>query len=330
MLTKRCRRLIVAGTTAAAFAPAAITAHAQAAFPAKPVRIIVGMVPGGFTDTSTRIVGSKLADALGQQILVENRPGANAFIAADITAKSAPDGYTLFMSHPGLTTNTLLFEKYPLNPLKDFTAVSLIANIPNILVVHPTVPARTMKELLALARARPEILTQASSGRGSPGHLGGAMLQQMTQTRFVHIPYKGSGAAMIDLIGGHVDLSFPTISAGGSHVRAGRLRVLGITSAKRSPLLPEVPTIAEAGVPGFEIVGWYGIVGPAGMPKDVVARLSSEIARALKTPEVREKMDKEGAELIGSTSAEFTAFLKADLDKWTKVIKAAKISPVRM
>jgi len=156
------------------------------------------------------------------------------------------------------------------------------------------------------------------------------MLSQMTQTRFVHIPYKGSGAAMIDLIGGHVDLSFPTISAGGAHVRAGRLRALGITSAKRSPLMPELPTIAEAAVPGFEIVGWYGIVGPAGMPKDVVARLSSEIARALKTPEVREKMDKEGAELIGSTSAEFTAFLKADLDKWTKVIKAAKISPVRM
>src|SRR3990167_9561135 len=200
MLTRRCGRLIIAGMAAAAFAHAPVTTQAQTAYPAKSVRIIVGMVPGGFTDTSTRIVGSKLADALGQQILVENRPGANAFIAADITAKSAPDGYTLFMSHPALTTNTLLFEKYPLNPLKDFTAVSLIANIPNILVVHPTVPALTMKELLALARARPEILTQASSGRGSPGHLGGAMLSQMTQTRFVHIPYKGSGAAMIDLI----------------------------------------------------------------------------------------------------------------------------------
>ena len=330
MLTRRCRQSILTGMAAVAVAQAAVTAQAQTTYPAKPVRILVGMVPGGFTDTSTRIVASKLADALGQQIIVENRPGANAYIAADLTAKSAPDGYTLFMSHPGLTTNPLLFKKYPLDPLKDFSAVSLIAFIPNILVVHPSVPARSMQELLALARARPENLTQASSGRGSPGHLGGEMLQQMTQTRFVHVPYKGSGAAMVDLIGGHVDLSFPTISAGGLHVRAGKLRALGITSAKRSPLMPDLPTIAEAGVPGFEIVGWYGIVGPAGMPKAVVTRLSTDIAGALKTPVVRDRMLKEGAELIGSSPEEFTAFLTKDVAKWTKVIKAANILPVGM
>ena len=325
-----CSRLIITGVAAVAFAHAAATAQAQTAYPAKPVRLLVGMVPGGFTDTSARIVGPKLADALGQQIIVENRPGANAFIAGDLTAKSAPDGYTIFMSHPGLTTNPLLYDKYPLDPLKDFTAVSLVAIIPNILVVHPSVPARSVKELLALARARPETLTQASSGTGSPGHLGGELLQQLTQTRFVHIPYKGSGAALIDLVGGHVDLSFPTISAGTPQVKAGRLRILGITSARRSPLLPEVPTIAEAGVPGFEIVGWYGIVGPAGMPKDVVTRLNTELARALKTPEVRERMLREGAEPIGSSPEEFTAYLAEELRKWAKVIKAANIRPSQM
>ena len=329
MAAVSCSRLII-GTVAVAFAHAAVTTQAQTAYPAKPVRLLVGMVPGGFTDTSARIVAPKLADALGEQIIVENRPGANGLIAGELTAKAAPDGYTLFMAHPGLTTNPLLYDKYPLDPLKDFTAVSLVAIIPNILVVHPSVPARSMKELLALARARPGTLTQASSGTGSPGHLAGALLQQMTDTRFIHVPYKGSGAALIDLLGGHVDLSFPTISAGLSQVKAGRLRALGITSAKRSPLLPELPTIAEAGVPGFEIVGWYGIVGSAGMPKDVVARLNSEIARLLKTPEVRERMLKEGAEPVGDSAEEFAAFLAADVRKWTKVIKAANIRPSQL
>lgn len=330
MVVIRCSRFMVAGFVALALGHFALTAQAQATYPAKSVRLLVGMVPGGFTDTSARIVAPKLAEALGQQIVVENRPGANGLIAGDLVAKSLPDGYTLFMSQPGLTTNPLLYDKYPLDPLKDFTAISLVAVIPNILVVHPSVPAKSMKELLALARARPDTLTQASSGTGSPGHLAGALLQQMTQVRFVHVPYKGSGAALIDLLGGHVDLSFPTISAGRAQVNAGRLRVLGITSAKRSPLLPEVPTIAEAGVPGFEIVGWYGIVGAAGMPKDVVSRLHTEIARLLKTPEVRERMLKEGAEPIGNSPEEFAAFLAADLRKWATVIKAAGIRPSQL
>lgn len=330
MADTSCSRLIMGVVAAVALAHAAVTAQAQTAYPAKPVRLLVGMVPGGFTDTSARIVAPKLADALGQQIIVENRPGANGLIAGDLTAKSAPDGYTLFMSQPGLTTNPLLYDKYPLDPLKDFTAVSLVAVIPNILVVHPSVPVRSMKELLALARARPETLTQASSGTGSPGHLAGALLQQLTNTRFIHVPYKGSGAALIDLLGGHVDLSFPTISASLPLIKAGRLRALGITSVKRSSLLPELPTIAEAGVPGFEIVGWYGIVGATGMPKDVVARLSTEIARLLKTPEVRERMLKEGAEPVGSSPEEFSAYLAADQSKWAKVIKAANIRPSQL
>ena len=325
MADTSCSRLIITGLAAATLGHAAAPAQAQTAYPAKPVRMLVGMVPGGLSDTSARIVAPKLAEFLGQQIIVENRPGANGLIAGDLTAKSAPDGYTIFMSQPGLTTNPLLYEKYPLDPLKDFTAVSLVAVIPNIFVVHPTVPVKTMKEMLALARTRPDTLTQASSGTGSPGHLAGALLQQMTNTRFIHVPYKGSGAALIDLLGGHVDLSFPTISASQPHIKSGRLRALGITSVKRSSLLPELPTIAEAGVPGFEIVGWYGIVGATGMPKDVVARLNTEIVRLLKTPEVRERLLREGAEPVGSSPEEFAAYLAADQSKWAKVIKAANI-----
>lgn len=320
-----CGRLVIAGVAAVAFAHAVATARAQTTYPAKPVRILVGFVPGGFADRTARTVGQKLGETLGQQVIVENRPGANGLIAGDLTAKSAPDGYTLFMSAAGLTTNPILYhDKMQHDPLKDFTAVSLVAVVPNILVVHPSVPARSIKELFALARSRPETLTQATAGTGSPGHLTGELLQQMTQYRFVHVPYKGSGAALIDLIGGQVDLSFPVISSGLPFVKARKLRALGITSAKRSPLLPEVPTIAEV-VPGFEVVGWNGIVGPAGMPKDVISRLSTEIARILKTPDVRERMLKEGAESIGSSSEEFTAFLAEDLRKWTKVIKAANI-----
>lgn len=324
-----CSRLIIAGVAAVAFAHAAVTAQAQTTYPVKPVRILAGFAPGGFTDVSARIVGPKLADALGQQVIVENRPGANGLIAADLTAKSAPDGYTLLMSSAGLTTNPMLYhDKIQRDPLKDFTAVSLVAVIPNILVVHPSVPARSMKELLALAHSRP--LTQATTATGAPGHLTGELLRQMTQYRFVHVPYKGSGPALIDLIGGHVDLSFPSLSSGLPFVKSGKLRALGLTSAKRSPLLPEVPAIAEAGVPGFEVVGWFGMVGPAGMPKDVVSRLSAEMARILRTPDVHERMLRERAEPIGNSSEEFAAFLAEDLRKWTKVIKTANIRPTQL
>ena len=320
------RRFVVAGMAGAAVVTAG-TALAQTPYPVKPVRMLVGFVPGGFTDLAGRIVGQKLAEALGQQVIVENRTGANGFIASDLTAKSAPDGYTIFMSSAGLTTNPILQDKTQRDPLKEFSALSLVAAIPNILVVHPGVPVKTVKELLALARSRPDTLTQASSGTGSPGHLSGELLQQMTKVRFLHVPYKGSGAALIDLLGGHVDLSVPTISAALPHVKSGKLRTLGITSATRSPLLPEVVTISEAGVPGYEVVGWYGLVGPAGMPKDVITRLSSEVARILKLPDVREKMLNEGAEPVGNTPEEFAAFLAEDLRKWTKVIKAANIRP---
>ena len=318
------RRSPLAVLAIAVLAQLATVAAAQPSYPVKPLRILVGFVPGGFTDTSARIVGQRLADALGQQVIVENRPGANGLIAGDLAAKSAPDGYTLFMTSPGLTTNPILYTRLRHDPVKDFTAISIVAEIPNVLVVHPAVPARSIGELFALARSKPGTLTQSSAGIGSPGHLSGELLQIMKKMKFVHVPYKGA-QSVIDLIGGHVDLSFPSISSSIVFIRDGKLRALGVTSAKRSPLLPDVPSIGEKEVPGYASVGWYGIVGPAGIPKPVVTTLNREIVRILQNAEVRERLAREGAVPVINSPEEFSAFIADDHRKWTKVIKAANI-----
>jgi tripartite-type tricarboxylate transporter receptor subunit TctC len=318
------RRPSMAMLAAAALAQFATCATAQTSYPAKPVRLLVGFVPGGFTDTSARIVGQKLGETLGQQIIIENRPGANGLIAGDLTAKSAPDGYTLFMTSPGLTTNPILYTRLRHDPVADFTAISLVAEIPNVLVVHPAVPARTIGELFALARSKPDTLTQSSAGTGSPGHLSGELLQMMMKVRFIHVPYKGA-QSVIDLIGGHIDLSFPSISSSIAFIREGKLRALGVTSAKRSPLLPDVPAIGEKEVPGYSSVGWYGIVGPAGIPKPIVAALNTEIVQIIQNAEVRERLSREGAVPMSNTPEEFSAFIADDHRKWAKVIKAANI-----
>jgi tripartite-type tricarboxylate transporter receptor subunit TctC len=300
--------------------------HAQTTYPVKPLRILAGFAPGGFADTSARIVAQKLSAAWGQQVVVENRTGANGLIAGDVTAKSAPDGYTLYMTSAGLLINPMLYVKLPRDPLKDFTAVTLVADIPNVLVVHPSVPARNVKELLALARAKPGTLTQASAGAGSPGHLSGELLQQMTQVKFIHVPYKGTGPALIDLLGGHIDLSFPSISASVAQIKEGKLRALGVTKAKRVPMLPDVPPIGDS-VPSYEVVGWYGIVGPAAMPREITLKISTEISRMLATEAVRSRFMREGAEPVGGTPESFAAFLAQDQAKWAKVVKAANIKP---
>ena len=318
-------RFVKSLVLAAFIATPAASVMAQSGFPSKPIHLLVGFVPGGFTDMSGRIVAQRLSDALGQQVIVENRPGANGGIAAELTARAAPDGYTFYMASPGHTTNPIMQSKTQYDPIKDFTPITLFADIPNVLVTHPLVPARSLRDLLALARAKPGYLTRESSGIGSPGHLSGELLQMLTQTKFVHVPYKGSGAAFSDLVGGHVDLSFPSTASAFPHVAAGRLRALGVTSGKRSPAYPDVPTIAEAGVPGFDVVGWYGLLGPARMPKDVLARLSTEIIRIAKNPEVRELLKKRGATAVGSTPEEFAAFITTDHAKWSKVVKAANI-----
>ena len=318
------RRSPLAVLAIAVLAQLATVAVAQPSYPVKPLRILVGFVPGGFTDTSARIVGQKLGDALGQQVIIENRPGANGLIAGDLAAKSAPDGYTLFMTSPGLTTNPILYTRLRHDPVKDFTAISIVAEIPNVLVVHPAVPARSIGELFALARSKPGTLTQSSAGIGSPGHLSGELLQIMKKMKFVHVPYKGA-QSVIDLIGGHVDLSFPSISSSIVFIRDGKLRALGVTSAKRSPLLPDVPSIGEKEVPGYASVGWYGIVGPAGIPKPVVTTLNREIVRILQNAEVRERLAREGAVPVINSPEEFSAFIANDHRKWAKVIKAANI-----
>ncbi len=314
------RFAVVAG---AALCSAPVTVLAQP-YPSKVVRILAGFTPGGFADSSARVVAQRLSAAWGQQVIVENRPGANGLIAGDLTAKSAPDGHTLFMSSAGLTINPMLYTRQQRDPLKDFTAVSLVAGIPNVLVVHPTVPVKNVKDLLAIARTKTGALTQASAGAGSPGHLSGELLQLMAKVKFIHVPYKGTGPALMDLLGGHVDLSFPSIAASVPLIKEGKLRGVGITMAKRSPMLPEVPPIGDS-VAGYEVVGWYGIVGPANIPKDVTAKINTEIARMLTVPEVRERFMREGAEPIGGTPEEFSAFLARDQVKWAKVIQMANI-----
>jgi tripartite-type tricarboxylate transporter receptor subunit TctC len=291
----------------------------------KPLRIYIGFVPGGFTDIAGRIVAQELSEAFGVQVIADNRPGANGAIAAELTARAAADGYTFYMASPGHTTNVILQSKARYDPVKDFTPLTLFAEIPNVLVVNPSVPARSMKEFLALARTRKGQLTQASSGIGSPGHLTGELLQALTGVKFVHVPYKGSGAMISDLLGGQVDFSFPSTAAALPHVQRGRMRALGISSNRRSQAYPDVPTIAESGVAGFHVIGWYGVFGPARMPKDITAILSSELARIARKSEVRARLLTQGAEPVGNTADEFATFVAADYDKWLKVIRAANI-----
>lgn len=321
------RRQVLALPLAAASALHLPGAFAQGGYPDKPIKILVGFAPGGFTDVAARLIGQKLAESLGQPVVVENRPGANGLIASDATAKSPADGYTLFMSSLGLTTNPLLVERVHYDPVKGFTPISLLAMVPNVLVANPGVPANNLKELLALARSRKAPLTQASAGNGSPGHLSGALLQVMTKIRLDHVPYKGSGPAMNDLLGGHVDISFPTIPTALPQVRSGKLKAIAVTGAKRSPMMPEVPTIAEAGVPGYDTGGWYGLVAPPGLPKDIADLLSAEVVKIMKMPDVRERFISEAADPIGSNGPEMAAFLARDFKRWTQVVKAANIKP---
>ncbi len=314
------------GTVAVLLATGAAPVYAQSAaqpYPSRPARIIAGYSPGGSTDIMARIVAQKLTEALQQQVVVENRTGANGNIAAEAAAKAAPDGYTLLMAANGLTINPSLYKKVPYNPVKDFSPITLFALIPNVLVVHPALPAKSIKELIALARARPDQLSHGSSGTGAPGHLAGEVFKLMAKVRFIHIAYKGSSQAVIDLMGGHVQLAFPTIPVVTQHIRSGKLRALGVTSLKRSASLPDTPTIDEAGVRGYEVVGWYGVLAPAGVPREIIARLNAEIGKALRTPELQERLLRDGAEPVGSTPDEFRAYIEADVVKWAKVIDAA-------
>jgi tripartite-type tricarboxylate transporter receptor subunit TctC len=298
-------------------------AHAQS-YPAKPVRIVVPVAPGGATDTLTRILAQSLTTHWSQQVVVENRPGAGSNVAFEFVAKSAPDGYTLLMAQLPLAANISLYPKLGYDPVRDFAPVVLVAHSSSVLAVHPSVPARSLREMIALAKARPGQLTYASSGNGTSPHLSAELLKSMAGINMVHIPYKGAGMVMNDLLGGHVDLAFVSFTSVLPMLKANRLRALAITSAKRSPLMPELPTFAEAGLVGYVVTGWYGVVAPAGTPRAVVDRLNKDIAAVSAGPEVAKAMAAQGLDSAEANSPEaFAGFLRSEIDRWSKVIKAA-------
>jgi len=304
---------------------AGIGAHVSsyAQYPTKAVRFILPFPPGGGTDTLARILGGKLAEGLGQQVVLDNRPGAGANIGAEIAAKSPPDGYTLLMSNVAHAINATLYSKLNYNFLRDFAPVSLLASTPNIVVVHPSIPARSVKELVALAKARPNQLDFASSGSGSSAHLAGVLFQQLAGVQMNHIPYKGGGPAVVALVGGQVAIGFATTPSVIGHIKAGKLRGLAVTGPKRSPSTPELPTVSEAGVKGYEVTGWYGMLVPTGTPKEVIARLHAESNKVIRLPDVKERIEAAGFETLGTSPEEFGAFMKSEVEKWAKVVKAS-------
>ncbi|MDB5810565.1 MAG: transporter substrate-binding protein [Betaproteobacteria bacterium] len=285
---------------------------------------MVPVATGGATDIVTRALANRLTLAVGQQVLVDNRPGGGSNVGFEVAAKSPPDGYTLLMAQPAFTVNVSLYKKLAYDPLRDFSAITLAATGANVLVVHPSVPAYTLKEFIALAKAKPGQLNYASSGNGTTPHLSGELFNSMTGVKIVHIPYKGAGASVVDLLGGHVDLAFLSLSSVVPQLKAGKLRALAITSAKRSALMPELPTFAEAGLNGYEVTGWYGVLAPAGTPREIINRLHADITRALATGEMVQSLNASGLEPAPSNSPEqFTAFLQAEISKWAKVVKAS-------
>ena len=291
-------------------------------YPSKSIRIIVPWTPGGTTDVLARILGQRLSESFGQQVLIDNRPGASGQIGTDVVAKAAPDGYTLLLgtTAPNSTAPSL-YAKLPYDPVKDFAPISLIALTFYVLSVTPSLPAKNIQELVRLAKARPGELNFSSPGNGTPNHLSGEMFKTRTGIQMQHIPFKGSVQAIADVIGGQIPLNFENIAVVLPHVKAGKVRALGVTSAQRTPFLPELPTIAESGYPGFEAVGWFGFLAPAQIPKDVLTNLNSETVRILNAPEVNTKIAALGAQVRPTTPAEFDAFNREQIQKWGKVIK---------
>jgi tripartite-type tricarboxylate transporter receptor subunit TctC len=295
-------------------------------YPTKPVRLIVPFPAGGGTDIFARLVGRKMGDNMGQTFVVDNRAGASGIIGCEVVAKSAPDGYTLLMGTTGThTTNPAVFSKLPYDPLKDFTPISLVAESPFVLLVHPSLPVRSVKDLIAFARMRPGQLTYASSGTGSSSHLGFELFNLMAGIKGVHVPYKGLPPAMLDTISGYVTMTWNSITASAPYIRNKQVRALGIGSAKRSALMPEIPTISESGLTGFELGSWYGLFAPAGTSPEIVRRVRSEVVKAINDPGLKEQFVALSAEPIGSTSAEFATVLRRDLAKWAKVARQANV-----
>jgi len=294
-------------------------------YPAKAVRILVGFAPGGGTDIMARAVGAKMTESVKQQFIVENRPGANANVAAKLAAEAPADGYTiLFMSVAHIMSKPV-YKNLGYDIERDFTPITVVSEVSNVFAAHPSLPAKSVKELIALARAKPGELTYATSGVASPEHFAGEMFKMMTKTDLLPVPYKGGGPIAIDLMAGHVMTSFSTMPPIIPHVRAGRVRAIAVTTAKRAPVLPDVPTIAESGVPGYAMSTWYGAVVPTKTPREIVVKLNQEILKALADPEVKERLALLGADIVASSPEQTAAIFKADLAKYTKVAQAANI-----
>jgi tripartite-type tricarboxylate transporter receptor subunit TctC len=290
--------------------------------------MVIPFAPGASNDITARLIAPKLSDALGQSVVVDNRGGAGGVLGADLVAKSQPDGYTLLMGSPGpLTVNPALLPNLPYQPKRDFVPVTLLAIVPSILEVNPALPVKSVQELIALARATPGKLNYASAGVGSVPHLAGELFKLLAKVEIVHVPYKGSSPAITDLMGGQVSMFFDNMASAVPYVKAGRLRALAITSPKRSAVMPDLPTMIEGGVPGYEAYSWNGVVAPAGTPPTAVKRLAAEIAAVLASPEIREKMKGLGAEVVASSPAEFASFMEKESAKWGRVVREANIKP---
>ena len=295
-------------------------------YPARPVRMVIGFPPGGGTDIVGRIVAQKLAEGLGQPVLVENRGGASGQIAAELVAKAPPDGYTIMMAHiTAISILPTLVPKLPYDAQKDFAPISLVAIGPNVLVVHPLLPVKTVKDLVALAKAKPGQLQYAATGSGTVQHLAAELFKLQAKVDILHVPYKGSGQSIVDVVAGHVHLTFDSVPPVLPHIRSGKLRALAVTSEKRFSILPDIPTVAEEGLPEFDLSTWWGLVAPAAVSKDIIARLQAETIKALRQPDVKEKLAFAGADTVGNTADEFAAFIRAERAKYARIVNDANI-----
>ena len=292
-------------------------------YPHKPIRFIVPQPPGGTSDILARVLAQKLSENLHQQVIIDNRAGASGTIGTDLAAKATPDGYTIVLVYTTHATTPGIYGKLPYDPIADFAPITIATAAPLYLVVHPKIPVTSVPELIAYAKTRPGELNFCSAGNGSGSHLAGELFNTMTGVKLTHIPYKGSGPAITELIGGQVQLMFAGIVPIEPHVRAGRVRGIAVSSARRSLAMPQVPTIAESGLPGFEVVGWYGVLAPAHTPHAIIVRLHREFLNILQTPEIRDRLLREGAEPVGNSPAQFTEFLRTDIARWAKVIRQA-------
>jgi len=302
-------------------------AGAQSDYPSKPVKIIVPSAPGGGTDIAARVLAQHLSQAMGQQFFIDNRPGAGNMIGIEAAARSAPDGYTLLMTASTLSINQLTYKKVLYDAVRDFAPISLVVSLPSVLVVHPSVPARSLAELIALAKQKPDQLTYASAGIGTNPHLSMELLKTMTGIEIRHIPYRGVGPALNDLVAGQVGILIAGVLTTKPQVDAGTVRGLAVTGLKRVEGLPDVPTVAEAGVANYEALQWYGLLAPAGTPAPIIARLHAETAKAVRSAEMKERLAADGADPVGNTPAEFAAHIKEEMRKWAEVARAAKIEP---